>query len=201
MPFLREQLTPRQLPQRTRDYLYQLVVDGIQGAPNEQLQENPDGHPGATIKFGSEPGLAPGRDSVGRMVGGRRLQPPGKYRLVRHIHTRGGKVVWLYAEHMGGISNQYNYRKINLPTCPTCDGYTKVDCDRCGGTTKRNLHERITANEVHKLVDLRKCTKCRGEGLMACPSCASTPGVNPRMMNDPEGSYSLSTAHGRWDTY
>lgn len=177
MPLSQTIYTTSQLPEPTRLYLFDLMINGQASAmPKETLQENPDGETGRTVKFGSERGRAPGATTYN--TNRARFTEPGLWRIVKHVHTNS-KVKWFYAKHSGG--NTYIYYEIILPLCEPCYGTGEIPCDRCSGSQVRNSVHRITPlNNVEKLADLRKCPKCRGTSFMPCATCRPPGTTTPR---------------------
>jgi len=199
MPIVGQTYTTRQLPALTRAYLFDLIINGRAGnAPKELLQENPDGQPGTTHKFGSDSNRPPGADMYSRNRG-QFKNPPGKYRIVRHM--RGAQdIKWFYAEHVG--ENSYRYHHITLPDCAGCDGYAEVECDRCHGSQVRNVVHRINpANGVEQLSDLRRCPRCNGRGFIHCASCWPQNVTTPKRIQGPMGPYTISLDRNRWDNF
>jgi hypothetical protein len=199
MPLVGQTYTTRQLPALTRAYLFDLIINGqAASAPKEVLQENPDGQPGTTHKFGSDRSRPPGADTFNR---NRRQfsNPPGQYRIVRHM--RGAQdIKWFYAEHVGG--NSYRYYHISLPECDPCDGLAEVECDRCHGSQVRNAAHRINpANGAEQLRDMRKCPRCNGTGIIHCLSCWPAEVNTPKMYQGTGGPYTISLDRNRWDNF
>lgn len=84
MPFSQTTYTTSQLPEPTRLYLFDLMINGHASTmPKETLQENPDNIVGKTVKFGSERGRAPGATTYNANPAN--LTAPGLWRIVRHV--------------------------------------------------------------------------------------------------------------------
>jgi hypothetical protein len=165
------------LPLPTKQYLHNLIINRLAAnAPSEPFTQNPDGIAGTTKKFASALGLAVGGWAAGAGGGA----DPGRFRLLRHIHTRDRKIVWIYAEHLGRSS--YTFKKIILPTCGRCCGTTEIICTACNGTNMRsqgdaNPRARLSGININR--DLRSCTTCNGARVIDCTSCKPAGGLEP----------------------
>lgn len=177
MPLSQTTYKTSQLPEPTRLYLFDLMINGHAATmPKETLQENPDGIAGKTVKFGSERGRAPGNTTYNRGRAG--LMPEGQFRIVKHVYANS-KVKWFYAKHSGG--NTYIYYEIILPLCEPCYGTGEIPCDRCNGSQTINPYHRITPEKnIEKLANLGKCLKCKGTSFMPCTTCRPPGTTTPR---------------------
>lgn len=188
---IRNYISTNRLPAETRHHLHNLVVNNYtNGAFSENFTQNPDGIAGSTTKFGSAAGLAPGADSL-RLGRGTN---PGRFRLIRHIHHAPHNTVWIYAEHMGRSS--YNFDKIEFPACEGCRGTTEIICPQCQGS---NIRKTGTAHPhplaSHRVLpNLQSCNICRGRRVINCTICKPQGGPPPLVI----GGKSISRIYAKW---
>lgn len=188
---IRREILTQNLPSPTKQYLFNLIIGGgAANAPSEFFTQNPDNVPGTTTKFASAAGLATGGAAAAN-GGGR---GPGRFRLIRHIHRAPRKIVWIYAEHLGRSS--YNFDRIVFPGCEGCGGTTEVLCPQCHGN---NIRKQGTPHP-HPLVnrpigqDRRSCTKCNGQRVIDCTICKPQDGPPPIMLQ----GKSISRKFDKW---
>ncbi len=189
---IRRTISTRTLPQATKQYLFDLIVNGRAALePSEDFTQNPDGVPGNTRKFAAATGLATGGLAAGAGGGA----DPGRFRLIRHIQSATQKTVWIYAEHQGRSS--YAFDKITLPACRPCNGSREIICPACNGLNMRNPgtphpHSLLSHTNINK--DYRSCPRCNGRRVITCTSC-STPGPAAAILLDGK---SISKNIGDW---